>query len=101
MTAERLVIEIELIPDLLVNGMGDANGAGLGESLEACSDVNAIAKDVAATAWWDEPRLSISGYDPVALSFRNWPARIFWCRSRPSPRLDDAWGREYIFVLGC
>ena len=48
MAAERMVIEIELIPDLLVNGMGDANGARLGESLEASSDVNAIAKDVAA-----------------------------------------------------
>jgi hypothetical protein len=48
MAAQRMVIELELIPDLLVNGMGDANGARLGESLEACSDVNAIAKDVAA-----------------------------------------------------
>jgi hypothetical protein len=48
MAAERMVIEIELIPDLLVNGMGDANGARLGESLEACPDVSAIAKDVAA-----------------------------------------------------
>ena len=48
MAAERMVIEIELIPDLLVNSVGDANGAGLGESLEACSDVNAITEDVAA-----------------------------------------------------
>ena len=48
MAAERTVIEIELVPDLLVNGMGDANGARLGESLEAGSDVDAIAKDVVA-----------------------------------------------------
>jgi hypothetical protein len=48
MAAERMVVEMELIPDLLVNGMGDTNGARLCKSLEACSDVNAIAKDVAA-----------------------------------------------------
>ena len=48
MAAERMVIEIELVPDLLVNGMGDANRAGLGESLEAGGDVDAIAEDVAA-----------------------------------------------------
>jgi hypothetical protein len=48
MAAERMVIEIELIPDLLVNGVGDANGARPGESLEAGGDVDAIAEDVAA-----------------------------------------------------
>jgi hypothetical protein len=48
MAAERMVIEIELIPDLLINGVGDANGTRLGESLEAGGDVDAIAEDVAA-----------------------------------------------------
>src|SRR5262249_11898043 len=46
--AERMVIEIELIPDLLVHSAGDANGAGRGESREAGGDVDAIAEDVAA-----------------------------------------------------
>jgi hypothetical protein len=45
MAAERMVIEIELIPDLLVNGMGDANGARLGESLEACSGSSGLAAE--------------------------------------------------------
>ena len=45
---ERVVIEIELIPDLFVNSVGDANGARPGESLEAGGDVDAIAEDVAA-----------------------------------------------------
>src|SRR6516162_3296099 len=48
MAAERMVIEIELIPDLLVNSVGDANGARPSESLEAGSDVDAITEDVAA-----------------------------------------------------
>ena len=48
MAAERMVIEIELIPDLLVNAMGDANGARLGERLKAGGDVDAIAEDVVA-----------------------------------------------------
>src|SRR5215510_13689644 len=48
MAAERMVIEIELISDLLVNSVGDANGARPGESLEAGRDVDAIAEDVAA-----------------------------------------------------
>ena len=48
MAAERMVIEIELIPDLLVNSVGDANGAGPGESLEAGGDVDTITEDVAA-----------------------------------------------------
>ena len=48
MAAERMVIEIELIPDLLVNSVGDTNGAGLGESLEACGDIDAITEDLAS-----------------------------------------------------
>ena len=44
--AERTVIEIELVPDLVVNGLRDADGAGLGERLEPGGDVDAIAKDV-------------------------------------------------------
>ena len=48
MAAERVVIEIELVPDLLVDGLGDANGARLGERLEPGGDVDAIAKDVVA-----------------------------------------------------
>jgi hypothetical protein len=48
MAAERPVIEIKLIPDLLVDSVGDANGARPGESLKAGGDVDAIAKDVAA-----------------------------------------------------
>ena len=47
MAAERMVIEIELIPDLLVDSAGDANGAGSGESLKASCDVDAITEDVA------------------------------------------------------
>ena len=35
MAAERAVIEIELFLDALVDGLRDANGAGLGERLEA------------------------------------------------------------------
>ena len=48
MVAERMIIEIDFIPDLLVNSVGDANGTRPGESLEASSNVDAITKDVAA-----------------------------------------------------
>jgi len=44
--AERTIIEIELALDLVVNGLRDANGAGLGERLEPGGDVDAVAKDV-------------------------------------------------------
>ena len=47
MAAERMVIEIELIPDLLVDSLGDANGARSGESLKTGCDVDAITEDVA------------------------------------------------------
>ena len=48
MAAERTVIEIELVPDLVVDGLRDADRAGLGERLEPRGDVDAIAKDVVA-----------------------------------------------------
>ena len=48
MAAERAVIEIELVPDLVVDGLRDADRAGLGERLEPGGDVDAIAKDVVA-----------------------------------------------------
>ena len=48
MAAERTVIEIELVPDLVVDGLRDADGARLGERLEPGGDVDAIAKDVVA-----------------------------------------------------
>ena len=48
MAAERAVIEIELVPDLVVDGLRDANGAGLGECLEPGGDVDAVAEDVVA-----------------------------------------------------
>jgi len=46
MAAERTIIEIDLVPDLLVDGPRDADSTGLGECLEPGSDVDAIAKDV-------------------------------------------------------
>jgi hypothetical protein len=48
MAAEWMVIEIELIPHVLVNSVGDANGAWPGKSLEAGGDVDAITEDLAA-----------------------------------------------------
>src|SRR5262249_11375648 len=47
-TAERTIIEIELVPDLIIHGLRDAHGAGLGEPLEPRRDVDAVAKDVVA-----------------------------------------------------
>src|SRR6516165_10465680 len=43
---ERAVIEVELVADLVVNRLRNADGAGLGECLEPDGDINAIAKDV-------------------------------------------------------
>ena len=48
MAAERTVIEIELVPDLVVDGLRNADRAGLGERLEPGGDVDAVAKDVVA-----------------------------------------------------
>ena len=48
MAAERTVIEIELIPDLVVDRVRDANRAGLREPLEPHGDIDAITKDVVA-----------------------------------------------------
>ena len=46
MATERVVTEIGLVLDLLVDGLGDANRAGFGERLEPGGDVDTIAKDV-------------------------------------------------------
>jgi hypothetical protein len=48
MAAERTVIEIELVPDLVVDRVRDANRAGSREPLEPHGDVDAITKDVIA-----------------------------------------------------
>jgi hypothetical protein len=48
MAAERAVIEIELVSDMIVYRLRDANSAGLGERLDPGGDVDAIAKDVVA-----------------------------------------------------
>ena len=46
--AERAVIEIELVSDLIVNRLRDANCAGLGERFEPGGDIDAIAENVVA-----------------------------------------------------
>jgi hypothetical protein len=46
MATERVVTEIRLVLDLLVDGLGDANRTGFGERLEPGGDVDAVAKDV-------------------------------------------------------
>jgi hypothetical protein len=46
--AERTEIESELVFDLIVDRLRDADGAGLGECLESGGDIDAIAKDVVA-----------------------------------------------------
>jgi len=46
MGAERPVVEFELVPDVVVNRLGDADSAGLGQTFEPCSDVDAVAKDI-------------------------------------------------------
>ena len=46
MAAERAVVEIELVPDLVIYGMRNADRARLGKRLEPGSDVDPIAKDV-------------------------------------------------------
>ena len=44
--AEILERVSQLVTDLLVHRPGDADPAGLGESFQACGDIDAIAKDV-------------------------------------------------------
>ena len=46
MAAEWAVIEIELVPDLVVYGLRNANGTRRSQGLEPGSDVDAVAKDV-------------------------------------------------------
>src|ERR1700730_19179914 len=48
MAAKRAAIEIELVPDLLVDRLRNADGTRLGERLEPGSDVDAIAENVVA-----------------------------------------------------
>ena len=48
MAAERAVIEIELVPDLVVDRVRYADRAGLGERLEPGGNVDAIAEDIVA-----------------------------------------------------
>src|ERR1700732_3754306 len=48
MAAERTVIEIELVPDLVVDGVRNANCARPGERLETGGDVDAIAENIVA-----------------------------------------------------
>ena len=48
MAAERAVIEIELVPDLVINGLRNANCAGPGERFETGGDVDAITENVVA-----------------------------------------------------
>ena|SRR6516162_7847501 len=48
MPAERAVIEIELVPDVVIDRLRDADGTGLRERFEPGSDVHAVAKDVVA-----------------------------------------------------
>src|SRR5262249_42593889 len=48
MAPQRMVVEIELVPDLFVDIVGDADRARTGESLKAGGDVDAITENVAA-----------------------------------------------------
>ena len=48
MAAERAVIEIELVPDLIVDGLRNADCAGLGERFQPGGDIDAIAENVVA-----------------------------------------------------
>src|SRR5215472_4736489 len=48
MTAQWAVIQLELVPDLVINGLRDAYGARLGERLEPGGDIDAIPEDVVA-----------------------------------------------------
>ena len=48
MSAERAVIEIELIPDVLVHGVRDANSARLRQCLEPGGDVDSVTENIVA-----------------------------------------------------
>jgi hypothetical protein len=45
----RLEAEVELVADVVVDRARDADPAGLGETLEARRDVDAVAVDVASS----------------------------------------------------
>jgi hypothetical protein len=48
MSAERAVIEIELVPDVLVHGVRDANSARLRQCLEPRGDVDPVTENIVA-----------------------------------------------------
>jgi hypothetical protein len=48
MAAKWAVVEIELVPHLIVDGVRNANRTGLGERFEPRGDVYAIAEDIVA-----------------------------------------------------
>jgi len=48
MAAKWAVVEIELVPYLVVDGVRNANRTGLGERFEPRGDVYAIAEDIVA-----------------------------------------------------
>src|ERR1700757_1389339 len=52
--------DVEFVPDLPVGIIGDANAAKLGNALQSCRDVDAIAVDVPAV------RNDVSQVDPDA-----------------------------------
>ena len=48
MSAERAVIEIELVPDVLVDGVRNANSARLRQSLEPGGDIDPVTENIVA-----------------------------------------------------
>ncbi len=48
MSAERAVIEIELVPDVLVDGVRNADSAGLRQCLEPGGDVDPVTENIVA-----------------------------------------------------
>ena len=48
MSPKRTIAEVELVLDVIVDGLRDADGTGLGERLEPGGDVDAVAENVVA-----------------------------------------------------
>ncbi len=91
MAAEGPVIEIELVPDLVVNGLRDADGAGLSQRLDPGGDVDAVAEDVVAV---DDHVAEIDA-DPQFETALGWErvvdgARRALHRDGATKRVDDA-----------